>query len=535
MMVSKSTYGESEVQAKGARGSLSDRTTGHKHSEAPVSVRKVVGLTAGVVTLFGLYLSSSYSYILFHSLAELFSIVIGCGIFIIAWNSRRILDNNYLLFLGIAYLFISGIDLLHTLAYKGMGVFPGYDADLPTQLWISARYIEAFSLLLAPLFLGRKLNATLGFCGYVLATSLLLISIFYWDIFPACFIEGIGLTRFKRVSEYCISLALLGAISVLIRKRHEFDGGVLRLLVASIALTIASELAFTFYIHVYGLSNLIGHYFKIISFYLMYKAIVETGLSRPYALLFRDLKRSEAALQKANVELEERVQERTAELWRLSSQLLIAQEEERKRIALELHDGIGQNLSAIKYRVEGVLGENDWPTAADRATTLNPVISAVREAVEEVRRISMNLRPSILDDLGILATISWLCREMESTYSRIRIEKQINVQESQVPDPLKIVIYRILQEALNNMAKYSQANLVHLSLEVSDGSLELTVKDNGVGFDVAQVRSSSQFRRGLGLASMKERTDLSGGAFSIESKKGQGTTVHVSWPVAGNP
>ena len=95
--------------------------------------------------LFGLYLSSLYSYLLFHSLIEIFSIVVGCCIFVLAWNSREHLDNNYLLFLGIAYLFVSALDLLHTLAYKGMGVFPGYDANLPTQLWIAARYVQGLS------------------------------------------------------------------------------------------------------------------------------------------------------------------------------------------------------------------------------------------------------------------------------------------------------------------------------------------------------------------------------------------------------
>jgi hypothetical protein len=302
-MVSKPTHEKSEGRARQPeKQSIDPRGVEKtlKQSEGPVYLGKLAALTAGVLVLFGLYLTSLYNYLLFHSLAELFSIVIGCGIFIIAWNSRRFLHNNYLLFLGIAYLFISGIDLLHTLAYKGMGVFRGYDANLPTQLWISARYLESFTLFIAPFFLGTKLKARFAFLGYILATFLLLASVFYWKIFPTCFVEGIGLTPFKRISEYLISLMLLGSIAMLVRKRHEFDLDVLRLLIVSISLTVASELAFTFYIHVYGLSNLIGHYLKIISFYLIYKAIVETGLAKPYALLFRDLKRSEAALQKAN-------------------------------------------------------------------------------------------------------------------------------------------------------------------------------------------------------------------------------------------
>jgi signal transduction histidine kinase len=153
----------------------------------------------------------------------------------------------------------------------------------------------------------------------------------------------------------------------------------------------------------------------------------------------------------------------------------------------------------------------------------------VQDAVEEVRRISMNLRPSILDDLGILATISWFCREAEETYSGIRIEKRINIDENDIPDSLRIVIYRLLQEALNNMAKHSQANLVHLALERIDENIELTVMDNGAGFDIEEVLSEERPKRGLGLASMKERAELSGGSFLVESQKGVGTTVKASW------
>jgi PAS domain S-box-containing protein len=131
-----------------------------------------------------------------------------------------------------------------------------------------------------------------------LATSgLLLGSIFYWRIFPDCFIEGKGLTSFKIISEYIISLILLGSIIFLISKQKEFDRQVFIWVIWSIITTIISELAFTFYISVYGLSNLIGHVFKIISFYLIYKALIETGLTKPYDLLWRNLKLSEERLR----------------------------------------------------------------------------------------------------------------------------------------------------------------------------------------------------------------------------------------------
>ena len=262
-------------------------------------MKKIFFIFSASVIFFGLYLTSLHSYLLFHSLAEIFSIMVAFGIFMTAWNSGRFLKNNYLIFLGIAYLFVGGIDLLHTLAYKGMNIFYGYDANLPTQLWISARYVESISLLIAPLFFGRKPRSGIFFLSYTIVISMLMGAIFYWQVFPDCFVEGAGLTVFKKISEYVISTILVLAIFSLIHKRKEIDDTILKLLIASIMITIGSELAFTFYINVYGISNLIGHMFKIISFYLIYKAIIETGFIKPYSLLFRDLKTSEEALKKS--------------------------------------------------------------------------------------------------------------------------------------------------------------------------------------------------------------------------------------------
>lgn len=247
----------------------------------------------GALLLVGLYLSSLYNYLLFHSFAEIFSVVVAVGIFIIAWNSRRFLDNSYFLFIGVAFLFVAILDLLHTLAYSGMGVFPEYGTNLATQLWVCARYLQGISLLLAPLFIGQKLRARFLFLGYGLITALVIASIFYWDIFPCCFVEGAGLTIFKKVSEYIISFILVGAIFTMFRKRRQFDTVVLKLLLAAILVTIASELSFTLYDSPFGFPNLLGHFLKIAAFYLIYKAIIETGLVKPYNLLFRDLKQRE--------------------------------------------------------------------------------------------------------------------------------------------------------------------------------------------------------------------------------------------------
>lgn len=822
--------------------------------------RSKVTFLFGFSILFGLYLTSLYSYLLFHSLAEIFSIIIACGIFMIAWNSRRFLDNHYLLFIGIAYLFVGGLDLVHTLAYKGMGVFSGYNANLPTQLWIAARYLQSISLLLAPLWIGRKLKINPMLLAYGVVVALLLLALFPWQIFPDCFMEGRGLTPFKKISEYIISLILMTAIVLLIQRRKEFDDIVFQLLNWSILTTIAAELAFTFYVSVYGLSNLVGHLFKVVSFYLIYKALIETGLVRPYDLLFRNLEKSEEALRfseskfskafrsspspvtisslaegryievndsflqlmgysreevighttldlniwnqpedrakmreilqeqrairdlecafrtksgevrvallaaeiievngephilvvtnditerkkmeedlrRTRDELEIRVRQRTAELaeinealqmkiverkeienriratndllnlfpkkssrkeyldavidllrswsqcrcvgirillkkgqipyesyvgfsqefWEsenwlsvnndqcvciriisgnpdpqdapfvtpagsfrcgnmvqfmatlsaedrlrfrcicpqsgfrsvaviplrygkkvlgaihladeregniplrvvefiesmssligeavhrfnleddlresenrlhhLSSQLLVAQENERRRIARELHDSIGQSLAATKFILEKKLSQLSKGSPPS-GVTLEDVIPMIQNAIEESRRISMDLWPSVLDDLGILSAISWFCRQFGMVYSSISIEKQLDIREDEVPVPLKVVIYRVLQETLNNIAKHSQAEQVYISLWKQDGKIELTIEDNGIGFD------PETSRKGLGLVSMKERVEFSGGMLAIESDLGSGTTIRATWTIS---
>lgn len=254
--------------------------------------------------LFGLYLTSLYSYLLFHSLVELFSIVVGCIIFVIAWNSRERLDNNFFIFIGVASLFVSSLDLIHTLAYKGMGIFQGFDANLPTQLWIAARYLQSISFLIAPLFINKNFSGYTLVLVYSVATTAVIIAI-YSGFFPDCYVEGTGLTPFKKTSEYIISVILLVSVLILHRNRNAFDEKVIRLLITAQMLTIGAEIAFTFYISVYGISNLIGHFFKLIAFYLIYIAIVETALDKPQRLLYRNLKQSEEALKDALEEVQQ--------------------------------------------------------------------------------------------------------------------------------------------------------------------------------------------------------------------------------------
>jgi signal transduction histidine kinase len=211
----------------------------------------------------------------------------------------------------------------------------------------------------------------------------------------------------------------------------------------------------------------------------------------------------------------------------LSSKLLSAHEDERKRIAGEIHDALGTCLTAIRYKVETAVQQN----AIESLETIIPVI---QEGVEECRRIQQDLRPSILDDLGLLPTLSWFCRRFETIYSHIRVERTIQIEEGEIPSALKIVMYRVVQEAMNNIAKHSKANLIRLSLRKMDRKMEVAIQDNGQGFNLKKVISQESTKKGLGLSSMKERTELSGGSFGIESIEGEGTIVRVSWPLSGN-
>ncbi len=232
-------------------------------------------------------------------------------------------------------------------------------------------------------------------------------------------------------------------------------------------------------------------------------------------------KKAETAQKKA----EDALKDSELRVTNLTSQLLLAEENERKRIARELHDGLGQSLGAIAFNVRSTL-EKVGDKVKTGLESLEAIIPIIKQSMEEVRRIGMNLRPALLDDLGLLPTIDWLVREYQKTYPSIHVEKHIEIEENQVPDLLKAVIYRILQEALNNIAKHSRASLVDVSLlRTKDGRLDLVIEDNDIGFDIESIK------KGLGLGSMRERAELSGGSFDIESVKGTGTKIFASWPI----
>jgi hypothetical protein len=261
----------------------------------------VVEIAACGVVGLGLYLCSLYSCLLFHSLAELFSIIIAMSVFMFTINTRHYVENDFLVFLGLSYFFIGAIDILHALAYSGTNIFPEGGINLSSQTWLAACYLEAAAFLVAPLFLARMLSVAATGSALTVAAGLIVAAIFYWQVFSLTFVEGFGLTPFKIISEYLLSLLLLTAALLLYKKRTFLDREVYRLIVLSILTTSLSEMVFTLYTGPYDGVSLVGHFFKILSCYLIYQAIIHTGLQKPYALLFHDLREKKEAIVAVNV------------------------------------------------------------------------------------------------------------------------------------------------------------------------------------------------------------------------------------------
>jgi PAS domain S-box-containing protein len=248
----------------------------------------------------------------------------------------------------------------------------------------------------------------------------------------------------------------------------------------------------------------------------------------PYADSGRDIVIANVLDVTARRDFEDRLiasKQRTAQL---SEQLLIAQEQERARISRELHDGVGQRINTIKFALDNIVGrfvEEGGTAAPTFGQLLGELGGALRETVEEVRRVSMALRPSILDDLGIVATLTWFMREFRRAMPGIEIDSDVNLEESGMDPLLKTELFRITQEAFNNIARHSGAGRVELSLIETAGQLVLRIKDDGRGL----IGMGEQAHGGVGLQSMQERAELTGGELFVISRDGRGTTIVGRW------
>ena len=528
-------------------------------------------ISAAGVSIAALYLLSRINYLLFHSSVEVFSIVIAFAIFAVAWNARRIMDCNYLLFIGIACLFVGGVDLLHTLAYEGMGVFLENGANLATQLWIATRYMLSFSLFAALFFANRKFRPNAVMAGYFITTALILGSIFYWGNFPQAFVDGVGLTSFKVISEYVISFILVCSIGLLIRKRSEFSGDVVKLMVAAMAVSIAAEMTFTLYTDVFGIANVIGHLLIVVSFYLIYKALIETGLTKPYNLLFHDLKQNEIALTEYTNELTDvndqlvreaaerkkaEVKQKTLQdqLEHYSKHLEALVEEKTKQLKdSERLAAIGQTAGMVGHDIrnplQAIIGEVYLANSeiaslpdSEEKTNLLESLNMIKQNIEYMNKIVLDLQDfakplnpcpeetnieqmiqELLTRNGVLANIQ--------TEAKIESDARIITADSAY---MKRILGNLVSNAVQAMPDGGKLT-VHAHREKT--AVVITVQDTGVGIseDAREKLFTPLFTtkakgQGFGLAVVKRLTEALGGTVTFESQKGKGTTFTIILP-----
>ena len=561
---------KSENQNFGAQAQ-SEKQNSSLNKEKRVTIQNAAILFAAILSLAALYVLSQYNYLLFHSVVEVFSIVIAFAIFAIAWNSRRLMDNNYLAFIGIAFLFVAGFDLLHMLAFKGMGVFPNVGANLATQLWIATRYVLSLSLLTPILFMHRKVRSITVVVAYSLMSVLVLGSIFYWGNFPQAYVDGVGLTNFKVGSEYAISLIILVAIGLLVRNKKEFSNNVYKMLIAGMAAAVATELAFTLYVDVYGVANMVGHLLNVVSFYLIYRALVETSLTKPYELLFRNLKQSETNLANhatelttVNTRLEQEIAERTKA------------EEELERYQNHLEKLVEEKTKQLKDSERlATIGATAGMVGHDIRNPLQTVTGELYLAKEELNNLpdgdsKENLRESlnIINEQTIyvnkiVSDLQDFAKPIAPKIEEINLEKtiqtvlsSINLRQSDKPEGIQIEYHigesfpnlkvdesylrRILQNLVTNAIQaMPNGGKLNINAAITDGQARITVEDTGNGIPeefrnklFTPLMTTKSKGQGFGLAVVKRFTEGLGGTVSFESEVGKGTKFIISLPTS---
>ncbi len=267
------------------------------------------------------------------------------------------------------------------------------------------------------------------------------------------------------------------------------------------------------------------------------------------------LRRAQTSLENINLDLESRVRLRTHELngsnlelrgeverrefaefelrasrdnlALLSEQLIQAQEGERRRIAVELHDSVGQSLSAIKYTLERAIIMLERGNLGSPGQVLNLAVQRIHETAEGIRAISMNLRPQMLDDLGAASAASWFCRGFGEIYTTLEVRGEITAKNNEIPKRISTHLYRCLQELLNNVAKHAEATTVWVLLKREGPVLTLEVRDDGVGMPDS-INETGRLH-GSGIRNLRERAEMTGGQFTISPPSNGGAAVRIVW------
>lgn len=253
----------------------------------------------------------------------------------------------------------------------------------------------------------------------------------------------------------------------------------------------------------------------------------------------RQVERAETLVSQMNVVLEylsgdlnqvTRMLESAKNRQMLGLKIIMAQEEERKRIAREIHDGLAQTMAHVVLRTEiaeRMLSQENLDSVKEELSDLK---GQVRDGLEEVRKMIFNLRPMALDDLGLIPTLHKFVQDFEEK-SKIRTRFELAGREKRLPSEMEVAVYRLIQEAFSNVLKHAKATYISLTITFQKHMTKIVIKDNGIGFNVEEMESKMITSSHYGLIGMQERIDLLEGKIDIESKKGEGTKITMLIPI----
>lgn len=479
------------------------------------------------LVLAGLYAVGLYNFLLFHVLAEAYAITVAIAVFVIFWNTRQLLHNGLYLVIGFGCLFGGIFDLIYILAYPGMSVFPHADGNLALQAKTVAQWYVSLSCVGAYAYLDRRIHQTRALLLYGTTAVLALAAIFYWQVFPDCYREGVGITAFERWGLVVSCSAYLVSLALLIRSRREFDGQVWRVLAATLITFFVQDAVSAVAVKMDDWARIVAHLCQVIAIYFVYKAFVQVGLRKPYDLLFRSLQRRGEEIRQINKKLQQRAEQLRA----LASELTLTEQRERRRLAQVLHDNLQQILVAAKMQLKRVT-RRAWDDQL--VQSLEGIDDLLDQSLSESRSLTVELSPPVLFDRGLIGGLEWLARHFQEKH-QLPVALDLDPRAEPADETVRIFLFQAARELLFNTVKHSQAQsaLVRLTRGAED-RLRLVVIDDGQGFDPAQARGE-QTLSGFGLFSIRERLEWMGGRLEIASAPGEGAELRIEVPAGGLP
>jgi signal transduction histidine kinase len=480
-----------------------------------------------------LWLTSTYSYLFFHSVTEILIVAVAAAVFMISWSARGYPDSQPFVLLGICYLFVSILEILHALSYEGMNILP-VGQDHATKLWIAARGLQAVVTLAFVLLMHarRTVPSLVAFLAIGTFTAIAILSIFTWNVFPLCFVEGIGVTPFKKACEYAISVLLLAAAVLVIRSPGDLSRQERMLLSASFVLNAVSEIVFTLYVSAYGTQNLIGHLLTLGSFGLAYQALFATKV-RSRIVLVHELQRSMDRLEHSEEEL------RAANLSKDRFFSIIAHD---LRNPLSGFLSLTEVLAGQFFNLEEKRVHEMCVLLNDGARQTSELLESILQwASAQTGRLVAHPSPLPLAEL-----CEGIVEQQQGAARRKEVQLESRVAAFSVARADANMIVTVLRNLIANAVKFTpRGGRVVVTSARNGGWERVSVADTGRGMSADEVGklfridvrlatpgTEGERGNGIGLILCHELVSLNQGRIEVASEPGKGSTFTLVLPAA---